>query len=267
MKLEFPRILWINRDLLWRMTERQVLGRYRGSFVGLGWSFLQPLAMLAVYTFVFSEVFHAKWGSLNSSSPIAFAINLFSGLIVFNLFSESTNSAPTSIVANPNYVKKVIFPLEILGASNVLAATFSSLISLAALAFAQIATTHSIPITYLWIPIVWLPLLLLCLSLSWALGAIGVFLRDTSQIVGVATSMLMFLSPIFFPLSALPPHWRPLLRLNPIADIIEQTRTITVAGHHPNPGWTLGSILLGVAACELSYRGFKKAKKAFADVM
>ena len=267
MKMEFPRILWIHRDLIWRMTERQVLGRYRGSFVGLGWSFLQPLAMLAVYTFVFSQVFHARWGTLNNSGPIGFAINLFAGLIVFNLFSESINSAPISILTNPNYVKKVIFPLEVLGASSVLAATFTSLISLVALAFAQIATTHAIPITYLWIPIVWLPLILLCLALSWVLGALGVFLRDTSQIVGVATSMLMFLSPIFFPISALPPHWRPFLKLNPIADIIEQTRRVTVEGLSPDPAWTIGSIVLGFVGCELGYRAFKKAKKAFADVM
>jgi lipopolysaccharide transport system permease protein len=267
MKMEFPRILWLHRDLIWRMTERQILGRYRGSFVGLGWSFLQPLAMLAVYTFVFSQVFQARWGTLNDSGPIGFAINLFSGLIVFNLFSESANSAPMSIVANPNYVKKVIFPLEVLSASSVLAATFSSLISLVVLAFAQLVTTHSIPPTYLWIPIVWLPLVLLCLALSWVLGALGVFLRDTGQIVGVATSMLMFLSPIFFPISALPPNWRPVLKLNPIADIIEQTRRVTVEGLNPDLAWTIGSIALGFLACELSCRAFKKAKKAFADVM
>jgi lipopolysaccharide transport system permease protein len=267
MKMEFPKNLWVNRDLIWRMTERQVLGRYRGSLAGIGWSFLQPLAMLTVYTFVFSQVFHARWGTTNNSDPIGFAINLFSGLIVFNLFAESINSAPSSITANPNYVKKVIFPLEVLGTSSVLSATFGAFISLAAMAFAQALATRSIPVTYLWIPIVWLPLILLCLALSWALGAIGVFLRDTSQFVLVGTNMLMFLSPIFYPISALPANWRPLLKLNPIADIIEQTRRVTVEGSHPDPGWTLASMIVGLALCEISCRVFKKSKKAFADVM
>ncbi len=267
MILRFPSALWRHRELWWRLTEREVLGRYRGSLLGVTWSFLNPLAMLAVYTFIFSQVFRARWGNLDNSGTMGFAVNLFTGLIVFNLFAECANRAPTTILINPNYVKKVIFPLEILPAVTVGCAVFHALTSLGVLALFKLVGQRQIPIESLWLPIVWLPLLLGCLALSWLLSALGVFLRDLGQIITVLVSMLMFISPIFFPLSALPSRWQPLLALNPLAGIIEQTRKVLVAGESPNLAYIIITTLLSLVLCEASFRSFEKAKKAFADVL
>jgi len=267
MLLRFPRALWVNRELWWRLTEREVLGRYRGSMLGVAWSFLNPLAMLAVYTFVFSQVFKARWGGLEQAGPLGFAVNLFAGLIVFNLFAECINRAPVLVLVNPNYVKKVIFPLEILAGVAVGSAGFHALTSLAVLVIFELMAFHSLPITFLWLPLVWVPLVLGCLALTWFLAALGVFLRDIGQVVGVVVSMLMFLSPIFFPVSALPQRWQPVLALNPLAQVIEQTRQVVVAGNPPGAGYLIGGTLLATLACELSFRSFQKAKRAFADVM
>jgi lipopolysaccharide transport system permease protein len=267
MILRFPSALWQHRELWWRLTEREVLGRYRGSILGVAWSFLNPLAMLAVYTFIFSQVFRARWGNLENSGPMGFAINLFAGLIVFNLFAECANRAPTSILINPNYVKKVIFPLEVLPAVTVGSAVFHGLTSLVVLALFELVGMRQIPLGWVWLPVVWLPLLLGCMALSWLLSALGVFLRDLGQIITVGVSMLMFISPIFFPLSALPTRWQPLLALNPLAGVIEQTRRVLVAGQAPDFTYMLVASLLSLGLCEVAFRSFEKAKRAFADVL
>ena len=223
--------------------------------------------MLAVYTFVFSQVFKARWGGLEQAGPLGFAVNLFAGLIVFNLFSECVNRAPGLVVANPNYVKKVVFPLEILGCVAVGNAGFHALTSLLILLVFELIAFQHLPLTLLWLPLIWVPLILGSLACTWFLSAAGVFLRDIGQLVGVGLNMLMFLSPIFFPLSALPAKWQPLLQLNPLAQVIEQTRRVSLQAN--NPAWeyiflgTLGTL----AACELSFRAFQKSKKAFADVL
>lgn len=265
--LTFPRSLWKNRELWWRLTEREVLGRYRGSLLGIGWSFITPLAMLAVYTFVFSQVFKARWGGLEQAGPLGFAVNLFAGLIVFNLFSECVSRAPGLVVANPNYVKKVVFPIEVLGSVAVGNAGFHALTSLVILLVFELIACQQLPITLLWLPFIWLPLILGSLACTWLLSAAGVFLRDINQLVGVGLNMLMFLSPIFFPLSALPTKWQPLLQLNPLAQVIEQTRRAAVQGGNPSLGYIVFGTLFTLTACELSYRTFQKSRTAFADVL
>ena len=267
MKLKFPQSLWKNRELWWRLTEREVLGRYRGSAMGLGWSFITPLAMLAVYTFVFSQVFKARWGGLEQAGPFGCAVNLFAGLIVFNLFSECVSRAPSLIVANPNYVKKVIFPLEVLGSVAVGSAGFHALTSLVILLVFELIAFQRLPLTLLWLPVVWLPLLLGSLACTWILSASGVFLRDIGQLIGVGLNMLMFLSPIFFPVSALPARWQPLLGLNPLAQVIEQTRRVAVQGLNPDLSYLVIGVTLTLLACEISFRGFQRSKGAFADVL
>lgn len=267
MNLRFLHTLWRNQELWWRLTEREVLGRYRGSLLGVAWSFLQPLAMLAVYTFVFSQVFQARWGTLESGGPLGFAINLFAGLIVFNFFAECLNRAPGLILANPNYVKKVIFPLEVLAAVVVGSAGFHALTSLIVLILFQLMAFRSLPITYLWLPLVWAPLILCSLALTWLLSAFGVFLRDVGQLVGVVVSMLMFLSPVFFPISSLSPELQRIIGINPLAHVIEQTRIITIAGHSPSLTYLIAGTVIGLVVCEACFRTFQRAKRAFADVM
>ena len=265
--LRFPQSLWKHRELWWRLTEREVLGRYRGSALGIGWSFITPLAMLAVYTFVFSQVFKARWGGLEQSGPLGFAVNLFAGLIVFNLFSECVSRAPGLVVSNPNYVKKVVFPLEVLGSVAVGSAGFHALTSLVILLIFELLAFHYLPITLLWLPLVWLPLILGSLACTWLLSAAGVFLRDIGQLISVGLNMLMFLSPVFFPVSAMPTKWQPLLGLNPLAQVIEQTRRVAVQGLHPGSVYMILGTIGGLIACELSLRAFRKSKNAFADVL
>jgi lipopolysaccharide transport system permease protein len=265
--LRFPLSLWRHRELWWKLTEREVLGRYRGSLLGIGWSLVTPLTMLAVYTFVFSQVFKSRWGGLDHQGPLGFAVNLFAGLIVFNIFSECAIRAPVLIVANPNYVKKVVFPLEVLGSVAVGNAAFHAMTSLVILILFQLLAFHHLNITLLWVPIVWIPLLLGTLALTWFLSAAGVFLRDIGQVIGVFTNMLMFLSPVFFPTSALPSRWQAVLNLNPLAQVIEQTRRVAVEGLHPSYSYLFLGTLLSAVACELSFRIFQKSKRAFADVL
>ena len=267
MKIRFIDAMKKDRELWWRLTEREVLGRYRGSALGVGWSFLTPLAMLAVYTFVFSQVFKARWGGLEQAGPLEFAVNLFAGLIVFNLFSECVSRAPNLIVSNPNYVKKVVFPLEVLGSVAVGSSIFHALTSLVILIIFELIAFQRLPLTILWLPLVWLPLILGSLACTWLLSAAGVFLRDVGQLIGVGLNMMMFLSPIFFPLSALPPKWQPVLQLNPMAQIIEQTRKVAIQGVNPDLGRILLGTLIALTICELSFRAFGRSKGAFADVL
>ena len=271
--LRFPHALWRQRELWWKLSRREVQGRYRGSMLGWGWSLITPLLMLAVYNFVFSQVFRARWGDLQEGGPLVFAINLFAGLIVFNVFAETANQSPTLILNNANLVTKVIFPLEVLPAVSVAAALFHALTSLVVLmGFLLVngllaGSGLGLPATLLWLPLVWLPMLSGCLALGWLLAALGVFLRDLNQVIGVAVNLLMFLSAVFYPLSALPERWQPLLQLNPMVLVIEQTRRVAVAGEMPTLAYLGWGSVLGLVVCELGFRAFQKARRGFADVL
>lgn len=263
----FLNSFWRNKELWLRLTERDILGRYRGSTLGIGWSFVNPLAMLAVYTFIFSQVFKARWGGLEEGGAIGFAINLFAGLIVFNLFSECVSKGPSLITGNPNYVKKVIFPLDLLSWVALGSAVFHALIGLIILIAFELLAFHRVPSTLLWLPLVWLPLIAFTLACTMALSSVGVFLRDIGQAIGICLNMLMFLSPIFFPLSALPARWQPVLGLNPIARVIEQTRIVLVIGDRPSVWYIVIGTAAAIMTCELSYLLFKKSQNAFSDVL
>lgn len=267
MLLSFPAALLRHRELWWRLSEREILGRYRGSLLGVGWSVLNPLAMLAVYTFVFSHVFKARWGTLEQGGSLGFAVNLFAGLIVFNLVSECLNRAPMLILANPNYVKKVIFPLEVLGGVCVASSCFHAIASLLVLMVFEIVLLRSLPLTYLWLPLVWLPLVLGCLGLTWILAGLGVFLRDIGQFIAVALSMLMFLSPVFYPTAALPERFQTVLNLSPLTHVIEQTRRILIAGQAPSAAYLMIGTGLAVLLAEIGFRFFQRARRGFADVI
>ena len=265
--MSFLKSLAKNWDLTWRLTERDILARYRGSLLGIAWTLITPLAMLSVYTFVFSKVFKARWGGLEETGALGFAINLFCGLIVFNLFSECATRSTGTIIANQNYVKKVVFPIEILSFTTIGSAAFHAITSLLMLFIFELIAFGSIPITVLWIPLVWTPLFLGCLACNWILSAAGVFIRDIGQFIGVAVQMLMFLSPVFFPVTALPMKWQSLLKLNPIAQVIQQSREVIVQGNNPSIEYLIYGIIISGIACEASYRIFCKSKRAFADVL
>lgn len=258
--------LWRNRELIHASTKRDVLGRYRGSFLGLMWSFFNPLFMLAVYTFVFSEVFKARWGT-GGDSKTEFAMVLFPGLIVFNLFAECISRAPGIIVSNPNYVKKIVFPLEILPIVGLLSALYHAIVSLTVWLSAYLVLFGMPHWTILYLPVVIVPFALLIVGLSWALASLGVFLRDVSQFIGVLISVMMFLSPIFYPATAFPIEYRGLLSLNPLSPPIEQVRDILFWGKAPNLTTWAVSCLLSFLIAWSGFAWFQKTRKGFADVL
>jgi lipopolysaccharide transport system permease protein len=257
-----------NWQLTLQLVLRDVAGRYKGSQLGMAWTVINPLLMLSVYTVVFSQIFKARWGSgADSQSPLTFALNLFAGLIVFNFFAECATRSSTLITANPNYVKKVVFPLHALGSMVTGSSLVHALTSTVILLSVKLAIDHSIPITVLLLPVIWLPLTLGCLGLTWLLSTIGVLVRDTSQLISAAVSMLMFLSPVFYPASALPNSLRWLGSLNPLARIIEQTRDVLINGVIPEPGILMAQIVLALVWCEICMRILKQAQPHFGDML
>lgn len=249
------------------MTRREVVGRYRGSVMGLAWSFFNPVLMLAVYTFVFSVVFKARWGAGAEESKTGFAIALFVGMIVFGLFAEIANRAPGMILSNANYVKKVIFPLEILPVVGLGAALFHALISLGVLLVAILLIKGGMAWTAIFFPLVILPLLIATLGVAWFLASLGVFVRDVGQTVGIFTTVLMFVSPVFFPVSSLPEKYQIWLMLNPLTFVIEQSRAVLIFGKMPDWSglgiYTTASLMVAWAG----YWWFQKTRKGFADVI
>lgn len=258
---------WTNRHLIWQMTRREIVGRYRGSLIGGAWSFVYPLLMLAIYTFVFSVVFKSRWGQDQSESKTDFAITLFAGMIVFNIFSEVINCAPGLVIQNVNYVKKVVFPLEILPWIAIGASLFHAAASLLVLLVAQLLIKMAIPLTVLLLPLVLLPLVLLCLGLAWFLAAIGVFVRDIGQITSVLTTVLMFLSALFYPISALPSQYQPCLQFNPLIPIIAESRKVLVFS--ASPEWKTLALVFVFSLCVafVGFWWFQKVRKGFADVV
>lgn len=250
------------------LCRREITGRYRGSVLGILWSLLTPLFMLGVYTFVFGNVFKARWAGAGDQVGIAeFAIIIFAGLMVFQIFSEVVSRAPTLIVSNQNFVTKVVFPLEILVPVALGAALFHGAVSLVVLIGFQLAVFGGVPWTALLLPLVLLPFCWVILGLSWFFAALGAYLRDIGQVLGTLVTALMFLSPIFFPITALPEWLRPWLLLNPVALPVEQVRAVLVFGQLPDFEALGAYALVSVVVMALGYAFFQKTRKGFADVL
>ena len=258
--------LWRNHNLIISLVKREVIGRYRGSVLGLLWSFFNPVLMLAVYTFVFSVVLKTRWNA-GSNSQLEFALVLFAGLLIFNLFSECATRAPTLILANINYVKKVVFPLEILPWVALGSAFFHMTVSFGVWLLFYLAFFGVPQPTMLLFPLILLPLVLFTMGVSWILASLGVYLRDVSQIIGMVTTTLMFLSPVFYPLSSLPKEYQPFFNLNPLTPAIEQARGVLIWGQAPD-SLDLGIYTLAAATIAwLGFAWFQKTRRGFADVL
>lgn len=259
--------LWRNRSLVAAMVKREVAGRYRGSFIGTAWSFFNPLLLLVIYTFVFSVVFKARWGINTEESKMQFAIVLFVGLIVHGLFAEVIERAPTLITSNVNFVKKVVFPLDILPSVAIGAALFHSLVSLGILIAAFLVFNNYLNWTALLIPFVLLPFIILVFGFAWILASLGVFLRDLGQITYIINMIMLFTSPVFYTVTALPVEFRPWIKANPLTFIIEQAREVLIWGHLPN--W-IGLGIYMIVATIVAWAGFawfQKTRKGFSDVL
>lgn len=261
------RSLTRNRQLIVQMTRRDVIGRYKGSIMGVMWSFFNPLFLLVIYTFVFSEVFKARWHGSLTQSKSEYAILLFVGMIVHGLFAETLSRAPTLILHNISYVKKIVFPLEILPVTALGASLFHAIISLVVLMVFSLLLNGYIPWTAVFLPVVFLPLIVLTSGIAWGLASLGVFLRDVAQPIGLIMTVLLFASPVFYPVTSLPEYIRPWLMLNPLTLIIEQARAVLILGQMPD--WAALAIygLVALLVAWLGYAWFQKTRKGFANVL
>ncbi len=257
---------WTNRGLISQLVRREFESRFKGSVLGLFWAVLTPLSLLLVYTFVFSEVFKARW-SAEIASPTAFALVLFSGLIAFNVFSENFNAAPRLVLQNVSYIKKVVFPLEVLAWVSLLTGLVSAVISALLLLVCYVIVLGMPPGSALYIPLIAVPLCLCTLGAVWFISSLGVFLRDLQHGTGIVTTILMFLSPIFYPLSAVPEQMQVIIFFNPLTPIIEMIRGAVFFGKAPAPILLGISILASWLFAAVGYWWFMRIKKGFADVV
>lgn len=256
-----------NRVIVDQIARRDVVARYKGSYLGVVWSLITPLMMLAVYAFVFSVIFQSRWGTSADQSKVDFALTLFCGLITYNVFAETVSRAPTLITDNPGYVKKVVFPLETLPVAALFTALVNGAASLVILLLAWVAIHHSLSSTIWLFPLMLLPIAILTLGVAWFLASLGVFIPDIAHPVGVLVQILLFMSGIFFPLAALPPTFQTLLKLNPLVTMIENVRRTLIWGWQPNWNWWAIGMVGSIVVLQLSYYWFMRSRKAFADVI
>ena len=231
------------------------------------WAFVQPLLMLAVYTFVFSVIFEAKWGKDLDQGHLSFAMALFVGILTFNIIGDTVNASPQLILTHANFVKKVVFPLEILPLVKLIESQIFSLFGMSVLLSAQLIFDQTLHWTLIFLPLVWLPVSLFALGWSYVIASLGVFIRDIGSITGVVVTMVFFLSPIFYPLSAVPEKLRIYCQINPIAMFVQDARRVVLWGQMPNWLWFGMYFFVSIAVFTLGFAWFMKSKKAFADVL
>ena len=257
--------LWGHRSLVWELTKREFTGRYRGSFGGVLWAFAQPLFLLSVYTIAFGVILKSRWDFAGSTAD--YALILFAGLIIYNMFAEVLIKSTTLVASNPNFVKKVVFPLELLPIIGAASAVIHAVIALVVWLFGYIllfglpkAVAFSFPLVF----IAFIPVLL---GLGWLLSSVGVLVRDLGQFTGMINQMLLFLTPVFYSIDAAPVQIQVLLRLNPLSFIVEQLRAVLFFGNGPDLlglafYFGLGSIF---AYCALLL--FRRLRPSFADMV
>ncbi|SDS27563.1 ABC transporter permease [Opitutus sp. GAS368] len=264
--LPFAADLWTHRELLWQFTLRNVELRHKGSHLGLIWSILNPLLMLGLYVLVFGFIFGGKYGVSPNETRLDYALGIFLGLTLFHFVAEVLGVSSSIIVGNPNFVKKVVFPLEILPAANVGGALFHLLISLGLALLSLLLFGHGIPAGILWLPVIIFPLVLLGLGLAWLISALGVFFRDIGQVMQFLSTALMWASAVFFTAQKYPTAWT-YLRFNPLLLAIDLTRDAALWARPLNYHHLGYLYLTGFAACYLGHLAFKRIKPAFADVL
>jgi lipopolysaccharide transport system permease protein len=255
--------IWRHRYLLGQLVKRDVLLRYRGAMFGVLWIFLSPLLMLGIFSFIFGQVFQARWPQQDSGMP--FWLLLYSGLIVFNVFSETISRAPTSVRGYPSFVKKIIFPLHILPVVPLGAALVHGAFNFFIL-FSVLAWTNNLHSQIFLFPLLSLPVVLLALGFSWFVAAWGVFIKDMTQIVPMLVQMLLFLSPVFYPVSAVPEVLHTIYSHNPLGAVIEAGRAATLGVPIPWAPWVV-ALGAGLAAAILGYAFFQHSREEFADAI
>ena len=264
--LAYARSTLRHGDLVRQLVRREFAQRYRGSMLGGLWAFVIPLVMVMVYTFVFTVVFPTRWGSVDVAET-NFVVIFLVGAITHGLFAEALGRAPNLIVTQPNYVKKVVFPLEILPIVVVVGALITATIGFAIAIFLNIVLAHAVQWTAIFLPLILMPYLVLLLGMILLVSALGVYIRDLSQAMGVIITLALFLTPVFYPITAVPERFRSFIYLNPLTFVVEQAREVMLFGHLPN--WALlGLYTLGsLAFCWIGLFVFQRARGGFADVL
>lgn len=265
--LRMMRDFWRHRGLVAQFSKRETLKQYKGSNLGILWSLITPLLQLAVYTFVFSVIFGARFSDSGANSRLEYVLGLLAGLAVFEVFSNSVTSAPQQITGNRNLVTKVVFPLEILPVSQMGPALTESAVRVLILIVAGVIFLHQLPWTIVFLPLMYVPLILLCIGLGWIIAALGVFFRDINHLISVGVRIMFFLTPIFYAVSRVPEEFRVFIYLNPLAFIVTHFRKLILWGETPDWAWYLAVTISCLAIFLIGYVGFMKSKRAFADVL
>lgn len=258
--------LYKNSYLLKQLVKKDIQQRYQGSVLGMLWSFIVPILMLVIYTFVFSEVFQAKW-DIDTSDKYQFALVLFCGLSAFNMVGEVMNRSTMLIASNTNYVKKVIFPLEMLPVVTMFSALFNCVISFGILIIAKLVIYHNVSKTLYLIFLAAIPLIILSTGLGLMISAVSVYLKDVGNAISVLVTVLMYISPVFFPLSSVPESFRAVCELNPMTYIIENFRNVVLYGKYPDWKFFFISCVVALAFYLLGKTVFMRSKEGFADVL
>jgi lipopolysaccharide transport system permease protein len=256
-----------NRALLFQLVRRDVSLRYRGSLLGVAWSFANPVLMLLVYTFVFSFVFRSRWGGMDDGNHTGFAILLFVGMILHGFFSEVANRAPTLILTNVSYVKRVVFPLEVLPLVAIGSALFQALVSLVVLLMAQLLMANTLPWTVSLFPFLFFPFVILVTGVALFLSATGVYIRDVTQTIGIVTMIMLFLAPVFYPITTLPKALQIAFYLNPLTFVIEESRKVLLFGELPNIFGLVIYSAVCILTCWAGFWWFQRTRNGFADVV
>lgn len=263
-----PKLIFNNKNLFFQITKRNISARYRGSFLGLLWSFAYPLMMLCVYTFVFGFIFKARWGIPQlADNNAAFPLIMFCGLSVFNLFAEVVNTSPLLIVNNTNFVKKVIFPLEIIPISTVSTIFYYGTTWFILLLIGVLTLLPTLTWTALLLPITIIPLAIFSIGISFLISAFGVYLRDINHLANIITQILFFITPIFYPIELVPERFRWIIQINPLTYFIEETRKLFIYGEMPDLKICSILLVISLIVFQIGFFCFSKMKKGFADVL
>ena len=264
-----PRCIWKNRTVIFHWTRRLLALRYAGSLLGPLWTLATPLLMLAIYTFVFGIVFRARWQMLDPQLETtgSYAVILFCGMAVFNIFSETVQTSCRCIIDNANLVKKVIFPLEILPLCQLLAAALTGQLWFALVLGAAILAGLPLHPALFAFPLALLPLLALSAGLGWFVAATTVYLRDIPHLTGMGLQALFFMTPIFYPEALVPQSLHFIFLINPLAWLCQQARSLLLFGQIPPPGDLALAWLTCFGICQAGFVWFVKVRKGFADVL
>ncbi len=252
-------------ELIFSFAKRELLGRYKGSVLGLAWAVLTPVVMIAIFTFIFAGIFGARFGA--SDSHWDYALYLFCGLLPWSMFQESVQQSASTILAHSNLVKRVVFPLEALPAAQVFAALGNQLFATIGLLVATIMIRQHLDLTALWLPALLVPQLLFALGAAWLIASLGVFLRDIAQGVTLLLMAWMYLTPIIYPEAIVPARFRTFINLNPFTPLVRSYRRIFLDGGAPDWSGLAYFAAIALLVFIFGYWWFARTRKSFADVV